>query len=108
MPHLRSRVVISVLSIAVAALALLAGSATTQAGGGTCPPNSGCMDSMSVDLNTSVNDSDTLGPTDTCLVATAGSSITIDVTARGIPVSNPMIAFSFYLDYNPSIFQISA
>jgi hypothetical protein len=66
------------------------------------------MTAMSIDTNIVGNDADTLGPSNACVVTTPGSSIVIDVTALGIPSSNPIIAFALVLNYDPSALSVSA
>jgi hypothetical protein len=66
------------------------------------------MDAMSIDVNTSGNSAANLGPNNTCISANPGASITVDITARQIPITDPMVAFSYYLNYNPAVFTVES
>jgi hypothetical protein len=51
------------------------------------------MDAMSIDLDVTGHTATTLGSRDSCLEVSPGQLFTLDVTAEGIPTSNPIIAF---------------
>lgn len=83
-----------VAAVTIVVLGVLAlsvdGAGATQAGG---------MAAMSLDLDVSGNTATSLGPRDDCLEVSVGQIVTLDVTAEGIPASNPMIAFAFALNF---------
>jgi hypothetical protein len=66
----------------------------------------GGMDAMSIDLDVAGNTATTLGPRDECLEVSPGDTLTLDVTAEGIPAQYPMIAFSFQLGHTPDAFSV--
>jgi hypothetical protein len=105
MTHLISRV-----SAVVAALALMAVAALAGLWGLDAPRSeanhAGGMTAISVDVNIGGNDADTLGLNNTCVSATAGTNITVDVTALEIPVSNPIVGYGFSLAYDASYFIV--
>src|SRR5438093_13671720 len=75
---------------------------------GLTDAQSGSMQAMSVDTDVSGNDATTLGPNDQCVQTTAGSDVTVDITALGVPDSNPMIAYFYILQYDPSVLSVTA
>jgi hypothetical protein len=65
-------------------------------------PGSDRMDAMSIDMDVTGNTATSLGPVESCLEVIPGTSFTFDVTADAIPVTNPMIAFTFALTMHQS------
>jgi hypothetical protein len=64
------------------------------------------MQAMSIDLDVTGNSATSLGPRDNCILVSPGDVVTLDVTAEGIPATNPMIAFAFELGYAQSVVRI--
>src|SRR5207244_4471115 len=64
-------------------------------------------DSFAVDVDPTGNTSTSLGAQTDCFETTAGSDVTVDVTATNIPASNPMIAFTYQMQY-PTGFSVTA
>jgi hypothetical protein len=83
----------------VVVLDLSSGAGASHAGG---------MDAMSFDLDVSANTATSLGPLDDCIEANPGDNLTLDVTAEAIPVSNPMIAFSYNLNFVATYFAVES
>ena len=88
-----------VLALAVA-LPYISGVARASHAGG--------MDAMSIDMDVAGNTATSLGPRDNCVVAAPGATVTLDVTAQNIPVTNPMIGFTFVLTYPPAVASVTA
>jgi hypothetical protein len=65
------------------------------------------MDAMSIDLDVTGNTATTLGPRNSCREVNPGDEVTFDVSAEGIPSSDPMIAFTFRLNYPPPYFTVT-
>ena len=96
-----------------AVLAALAGLAAVMLGalaisGDAGASHAGGMTAMSIDLDVAGNSATILGPLDDCVVANAGDTLTLDVTAEGIPASNPMLAFSFGLNYPVGVVTVES
>jgi hypothetical protein len=65
------------------------------------------MDAMSIDLDVTGATATTLGPRNSCREVNPGDEVTFDVSAEGIPSSDPMIAFTFRLNYPPPYFTVT-
>ena len=118
--------------VLVAGVILLAGAASNSASanhlcnpGAATPPNGpgpgGCgMTAMSVDTDTTGNTNATVGAIDACVQAAAGTSVTFDVTAQGIPPFNNggdadpvsdsggVTGYSFNLDYDAAVMTVAS
>ena len=67
------------------------------------------MDAMSIDMAVAGNTGTALGSLDSCLGnVDAGATITFDVTATGIPETNPMLAFAWKVFLDDSLLTITA
>lgn len=68
----------------------------------------GAMEAMSIDMDTVGNSATSLGPRDECIVASPGSTITLDVTAASVPVAYPMLAFTFTLNFPAGVITVES
>lgn len=75
---------------------------------GTQASLSGGMDAMSIDVDVTGNTATSLGPLDSCVEARAGDVVTVDVTALNIPATNPMIAFTYAIQYDDSSVRVES
>ena len=76
------RVITAVAITAMAAFLVYAGiSVSRSADAG----HAGGMDAMSIDMNISGNSATSIGPRDDCASVSSGGSVTLDVTALGVP-----------------------
>jgi hypothetical protein len=66
------------------------------------------MEAMSIDMDITGNTATSLGTWDECTVTSPGSTITIDVTAAGIPEAYPMGAFGYTLNYPAGRFAVQS
>ncbi len=66
------------------------------------------MEAMSIDMDTTGNSATSLGPRDECVVASPGSTITLDVTAASVPVAYPMLAFTFTLNFPAGVITVES
>jgi hypothetical protein len=67
---------------------------------GTQASLSGGMDAMSIDLDVTGNTATSLGPLESCVEASQGDTVTLDVTALNIPAGFEMIAFAYTVYYD--------
>src|SRR3990172_5035300 len=67
--------------------------------GDTRASSTGAMGAMSIDLDVTGNTATSLGPREECIVVNPGDTVTLDVTAEGIPAASPIVAYSFNLYY---------
>ena len=97
--------------------------------GAPTPPNGpgpgGCgMDAMSVDTDTTGNTATAVGTIENCIEVTAGATVTLDITAQGIPAFNDggdgsagvaaindnggMIGYAFDVGYELAVMSVTA
>jgi hypothetical protein len=62
-------------------------------------PDHDGMQAMSIDLDIAGNDATSLGARDGCLEVAPGQTVVFDITAEGIPVDYPMLAFHTVLGF---------
>ncbi len=72
----------------------------------------GPITSVGIDMNTSGNQANSLGATDTCLAPTSGSTFNVDVYAKGVPpfvnYGGGLGGFDFTFVYDPSQVVVTA
>ncbi len=110
------------LALGAAALLLAAAVVGLSGMGGKARADAGSMDAMRIDMNPNgapANTATSLGSNETCARinengtldadedATA-DTVTVDVTAKDIPVSNPMIGFSYWLEHDQSALTVQS
>jgi len=93
------RKIASLAPLGAGLLILIGLVAALLAAGGAGASHAGGMDAMSIDMDVAGNTATSLGPRDDCVVAAPGAVLTLDVTAEGIPASNPLVGFAFDLNY---------
>jgi hypothetical protein len=96
-PGVKRAILAGLLVLGVFMLAALISSRSAGAS------HAGGMDAMSIDMDIAGNTGTSLGPLDTCIEVSADGSVVLDVTAEGIPASNPMIGFSFELSFPANV-----
>ena len=89
-----------ILLCLAAALAYLSAAARASHTGG--------MDAMSIDTDVAGNTATSLGARNNCAVVAPGANVTVDVTAENLPASNPMIAFTFDLNYPQAVATVGS
>src|SRR3990172_8941867 len=67
---------------------------------GTQASLSGGMDAMSIDVDVTGNTATSLGPLDSCVEATVGDVVTVDVTALNVPAATAMSGFAYTIQYD--------
>lgn len=67
----------------------------------------GGMQEIAIDMNTAGNTATSLGTRQECLDALPGETITVDVTARGIPAATAMITHAYTLSYDGPLITIT-
>jgi hypothetical protein len=64
------------------------------------------MAAMSLDMDTTGNDGDTIGTREDCVETDAGQTVVADITAEGIPASNAMVGFQSTLTLQAANLQV--
>ena len=65
------------------------------------------MDAMSIDVAVSGNSATGLGARQDCLQLSAGASASIDLTAGKVPASNPMVGYTYRIDYPSEVLTVT-